>query len=146
MKTRLLTLASACALVSCIGTKEFTIRTQPEGAQISINGVPQEGTTPMTLEIAQSKDLGIVASKPGYENAACTVVTQTSWWQSLLWTKSDPRSQYIEEDEVTIPMEKIPTPELFRPTKLPAYTGGGGATTPPPTVPKLGEIPAEIIR
>lgn len=141
MKIRLLTLAAACAAVSCIGTKEFTIHTYPEGAQVAINGVPQQGVTPMTVEVSQEKDLGIVVSKPGYENAAHTVTTQTSWWQALLWTKNDPRAQYIDEDEVTIPMKKIPTPENFRPTSLPAYTGGGGFT-----VPKLRSMPAELIR
>lgn len=145
MKRRLLILATVCALASCIGTKEFTIRTQPEGAQIAINGVPQQGETPMTLTISQEKDLGIVASKPGYETAAYTVVTQTSWWQALLWTKNDPRAQYIEEDEITIPMEKIPTPEAFRPSKLPTYTGGGGATAPM-LPPKIPDIPEGVIR
>lgn len=140
MKVRLLTLVLACSVTACIGNKEFTIRTQPEGAHIFINGEPQPGVTPMTLEISQKKDLGIVASKPGYENAALTVPTRTSWWLALLWTKNDPRAQYIEEDEVTIPMEKIPTPEVFRPGKLPEYTGGGGVTAP-----KLKEIPAELL-
>lgn len=133
------------AVVSCVGTKEFTIHTSPEGAQICINGEPKPGVTPMTLEISQEKDLGIVATKPGYESAACTVPTETSWWHALLWTKSDPRAQYIPEDEVTIPMRKIPSAEMYKPTPLPEYTGRG-AVAPAAEVPKLRELPQEVMR
>lgn len=144
MKWWLFPLASACVLVSCIGTKEFTIRTLPEGAEIAINGEKQEGKTPMTLVISQEKDLGIVATKPGYEATAHTVYTQSSWFQALLWTKSDPRAQYISEDEVTIQMKKIPTPEGYRPSTIPEYTGGAGATAPG-AVPALRAIPKDLL-
>ena len=133
----------ACCLVSCIGTKEFTIRTEPEGAQIAINGVPQPGKTPLTLEVSQEKDLGIVATKPGYETAAHTVPTRTSWWQALLWTESDPRAQYIEEDEVTIKLDKIPSLQDYRPSKLPVYDGGGGVTAP--QAPALRPMPENLM-
>lgn len=115
-------------LVSCIGVKKFTILTEPAGAEISINGDPQPGKTPMTVEISQEKDLGIVASKPGYESAARTVPTKTSWFQALLWTKNDPRAQYIEEDSITIPLKKIPSVSAYRESSIPPYTGGGGRT------------------
>lgn len=130
-------------LASCVGTKEFTIRTKPEGARIYLNGELQQGKTPMTLTISQKKDLGIVASKPGYENAAYTVKTQQSWWLSLLWTKNDPRAQYIEENEVTIPMKRIPSAADYRPTSLPKYTGGGGLTTP--QAPSLRPLPDNLM-
>lgn len=142
-------LVAVClCLVSCIGTKKFTIHTQPEGASISINGKAQSGETPMVLEISQEKDLGIVASKPGYETAAHTVTTRSNWWLSLLWTKNDPRAQYIEENEVTIPMKKIPTAAGFRASAMPTYTGGGGYTTPKtsaPEVPELRPMPQDLL-
>ncbi len=112
----------ALALSSCYGTKELTIITEPDGAQIAINGKPYAGVkTPMTVTVAQDKDLGITAMKPGYEVATKTVQTQTSTWGAILWNKHDPRAQYIEEDEVVIPMKKIPTAASFTPTSIPGY-------------------------
>ena len=136
-------IAVCVALVSCIGTKKFTIITQPEGDDIYINGVHQKGSTPMTLEISQKKDLGIVASKPGYETAAHTVRTQSTWWLSLLWTKDDPRARYIEEDEVTLTLKKIPSIDGYRPTELPPYTGGSSGYTAP-KAPELRPMPTDL--
>ena len=127
---------TACALglslISCVGTKKITIRTEPKGAEVSINGVPQEGKTPIEVEVSQKKDLGIVVSKPGYESTAYTVSTRTNWWLSLLWTKSDPRARFIEEDEVMIPMRRIPTLGNFRNSSMPPYIGERPATAAPP--------------
>ncbi len=110
------------AFASCHGTKDFTIHTEPEGAEITINGKPCTGLrTPMTVTISQEKNLGITATKPGYEVAGRTVETKTGFWTALLWNKHDPRAQYIEEDEVTIPLRKIPTAASFVPTSLPGY-------------------------
>lgn len=114
----------APGFVACHSTKEFTIRTLPEGARVSINGKPVEGKTPVTTTIRQDKDLGIIVEKPGYQLASQTVYTKSNWWLSLLWTEHDPRAQYIEEDEVTIPLKRIPTAAEYRPTPLPPYTGG----------------------
>lgn len=142
MKSRLFIMGMVCvAMASCIGTKKLTIRTDPSGADVSINGVPMSEKTPFSLEISQKKDLGIVASKPGYESAAHTLTTRTNWWLSLLWTKNDPRAQYIEEDEVTLTLKKIPTAMGYRPSAIPAYTGGGGYTTPP----ELRPMPADLV-
>lgn len=150
---RSIAVAAVCCLclVSCVGTKEFTIHTQPEGADVTVNGVPQIGRTPLVMTTYQDKDLGIVASKPGYETAAHTVRTRSNWWLALLWTKTDPRAQYIEEDEVTIPLKKIPTAEDYRPSAMPPYTDGGGATTPKErskssqsTVPSLRPMPSNL--
>lgn len=129
-------------LVACHGTKEFTIRTLPEGARVSINGKPVEGKTPVTTTIRQDKDLGIVVEKPGYQLASRTVYTQSSWWLSLLWTEHDPRAQYIEEDEVTIPLKRIPTAAEYKPTPLPPYTGGQteGAKSVAPALRPLPEF------
>lgn len=137
-------LLSLC-VVSCVGSKEFTIHTHPEGAKISINGEPQPGETPMTVKISQDKDLGIVATKPGYELAAKTITTRSSWWLSLLWTKHDPRAQYIEEDEARLELRKIPSAADFRPSAIPPYTGGGGATAPASAVPTLRPMPKQLL-
>lgn len=109
------------AFASCYGTKELMIHTAPEGANVSINGKDVEGKTPLTVTVEQSKDLGIVVDKPGYRVASKTIYTQSNWWLSLLWTRNDPRSQYIEEDEVFIPMEKIQGVKDYKPSVLPAY-------------------------
>ncbi len=131
----------ALAFCSCYGTKDFTIHTEPEGAQVAINGKPYEGQrTPMTVAIKQDKDLGITAMKPGYEVATKTVPTQTSLWGSLLWNKHDPRARYIEEDEVTIPLRKIPTAANFTPTSMPAYQPPARNTES--TIPALREMPS----
>lgn len=134
-------LAVSCGLISCIGTKDFTIHTAPEGATVNLNGKVQEGVTPMTLRIKQDKDLGIVVRKPGYQSAAETVRTRTSMWQSILWTGHDPRAQYIEEDEITIPLSPIPTPASFRPTTIPVYKNPDRPV--PSQVPALREMSPE---
>lgn len=99
----------------------------------------------MVLEIKQDKDLGIVATKPGYESAAHTVRTTSNWWLALLWTKHDPRARIIEEDEVTIPMQRIPSAEDYTPSSMPPYTGGGGRTTPKASVPELRPMPEGLM-
>ncbi len=121
---RLVPAAIIClAFTACqVQKKDFTIRTTPEGATVSINGKRYEGQkTPMTVEVSQDKDLGITVMKPGYEVATHTVETQSSTWGAILWTKHDPRAKYIEEDEVTIPLKKIPTAAGFSPGVLPGY-------------------------
>lgn len=125
----LLPVLGVLGLVSCYGMKKFTINTEPAGAQISING-KEVGTSNLTLEIEQDKDLGIVAVKPGYQAAAATVETKVNRFLSFIWTDASPYSKYIEEDSVTIPLNRIMTPENYRPTTLEPYTGGGGRTSP----------------
>lgn len=95
----------------------------------------------MEVEVSQKKDLGIVVSKPGYENTAYTVATHTNWWLSLLWTESDPRARRIAEDEVTIPMRRIPTLSSFRADDMPPYTGGQKTTQAPP----LRPVPKDLV-
>ena len=141
MKRWMILGALGLCVVSCVGTKKISIRTDPEGAEVCINGVPQEGKTPMEVEVSQKKDLGIVVSKPGYESTAYTVSTRTNWWLSLLWTKSDPRARFIEEDEVMIPMRRIPTLGNFRNSSMPPYIGERPATSaPPPLRPKPKDL------
>ncbi len=141
MRRKLFTLALLAMLpVSCVGTKEFTIRTTPcDGATVHINGELIEGTTPVTTEIKQDKDLGIVVEKDGYRVSSATIYTSTNWWLSLLWTKNDPKARYIEEDEVTIPMEKVPAIPSYKPTKLPAFQPPAAAIQAAPTLHPLPE-------
>ena len=141
MRTRFLIFTLVCAaLASCAGKKPFTIRTVPvDGAVVHINGKLIEGTTPVTTEIEQDKDLGIVVEKPGYNVGSATVRTRTSWWLSLLWTEDDPKARYIEEDEVTIPMEKVLPIPSYQPTKLPAFQPPAAAIQAAPTLHPLPE-------
>ena len=125
----LMSTAVVAGVVSCQGTKEFTINTEPAGALISLNG-KEVGTSNLTLEIEQSKDLGIVATKPGYQTAAKTVETKVNRFLSFIWTDESPYAKYIEENSVTIPLQRIMTTENYRPTTLEPYTGGGGRTSP----------------
>lgn len=124
MRMRTPILALVClALASCAGKKDFTIRTVPvDGAVVHINGKRIAGCTPVTTEISQDKDLGIVVEKPGYKVASHTVRTQVSWWGELLWTEDDPWAKYIEEDEVTIPLERLSTINSYTPTTLPRFS------------------------
>ncbi len=132
---------AALLLVSCVGTKELTIITAPEGAEITING-DYVGKTPLVTEIAQDKTLGIVARKSGYEIGTETLVPVTSPFLSFVWTENDPKSKYIEEDSVTIPLKKIPAPASYTPSVMPRYTGGGGSTSAAlPEVPALRPMP-----
>ena len=150
MKSRLISTAACCCLglAACVGPKELLIRTEPENAEISINGKVIDGKTPLKLTVRQEKDLGIVASKPGYETAAKTLHTRTNWWLSLLWTKNDPRAQYIEEDEVTITLKKIPTISGYTPSVMPPYTGGTYAApkqAPASKAPELRDMPQDLV-
>lgn len=132
--------AGVFALVSCYGTKEFTIKTQPEGARIAVNG-KEVGTSPVTFDTKQDKNLGIVAYKPGYMVASETVPTHSSTILSWIWTKDSPYAKYIEEDEIIIPMRRIATVENYRPTTLTPYTGGGGRTAPRPSDGAASSVP-----
>lgn len=128
-------------LVSCVGTKDFTVITTPEGADISINGKPV-GKSPVTTEIAQDKTLGIVAHKAGYEVASETIAPVKSRFLSFIWTESDPKAKYIEEDSVIILLKKIQTTETYTPSVMPKYTGGGGTTSAViPAPPALRPMP-----
>ena len=141
MKSPLFLSAFALLLVSCVGTKQFTVNTAPEGAEISING-KYVGNSPVTTEISQDKTLGIVAYKSGYEVTSATITPVTSKLLSFIWTESDPKSKYIEDDSVYISMKKIQTPESYTPSVMPAYTGGGGPTSAVlPKVPELRPMP-----
>ena len=128
-------------LVSCVGPKELSIDTAPEGAEITING-EYVGKTPLVTTIAQDKTLGIVARKSGYEIGSETLVPASSPFLSFVWTENDPKAKYIEEDSVTIPLKKIPTPSSYTPSIMPKYTGGGGSTSAAlPEVPALRPMP-----
>ena len=141
MRTRFLIFTLVCAaLASCAGKKPFTIRTVPvDGAVVHINGKLIEGTTPVTTEIEQDKDLGIVVEKPGYNVGSATVRTRTSWWLSLLWTEDDPKARYIEEDEVVIPMQRMNTINSYTPTLMPSFTPPAAAVN---AAPALRPLPA----
>lgn len=133
--------AVSLLLLSCVGTKELTIDTAPEGADITING-EYVGKTPLVTEIAQDKTLGIVARMSGYEIGTETLVPTTSPFLSFVWTENDPKARYIEEDAVTIPLKKIPTPSSYTPSVMPRYTGGGGSTSSAlPDIPALRPMP-----
>lgn len=120
MRRLLLVSVLCCSIVSCIGTKEFTVTTDPEGADITLNGKPV-GKSPVTLTIEQDKSLGLIAHKDGYALGSATVPTQAHWFYSLIWTKHDPKARYIEEDGVTIPLRRINEAADYVPVPLPAY-------------------------
>lgn len=141
MKNACIFSALAFMLVSCVGTKDFTVYTYPEGAEISING-EAVGKSPVTTEINQDKTLGILARKPGYMIASETITPQTSKFLAFVWTKDDPKAKYIEEDSVHINLQKIPTPASYTPSTMPKYTGGGGSTSAVlPEPPSLRPMP-----
>ena len=114
--------AALLALASCqnMASKDFTVHTLPEGAAISING-EKVGTSPVTTKVEQIKDLGIVAEKEGYEVASATIPTKPGRIRSFLWTKWSSKSQYIEEDEVTLPLKRVEAVEEYKPGKLPEF-------------------------
>lgn len=141
MKKMLCAAAAAFTLVSCVGHKDIAINTFPEGAEITING-EAAGKTPLVVSVAQDKTLGIVAHKPGYEIATEAIHPVSSRFLSFFWTENDPKSKYIEEDSITIPLKKIATPESYTPGIMPAYTGGGGSTSAAlPEIPALRPMP-----
>lgn len=126
MLKHLLPLLACCVLLaSCAGTKTFTVTTAPEGADIAING-KNVGKSPLSLEVEQTKTLGIVAHKDGYELGSATVPTKSHWFLSILWTKDDPKAQILTRDSVHIPMKRIPSAANFKPVPLPAFAPPAG--------------------
>lgn len=122
MRSKIFIISMLCvALASCVAQKQFTVNTSPQGATVTINGKSIPGVTPVTTEIREDKDLGIVVERPGYEVASRTINTKTSWWRSLLWTENDPRARYIEEDSVTIPMKPLRNNSTYTPSTLDSF-------------------------
>lgn len=125
MHKLLLPAVAALLLVSCAGTKSFTIRTSPaketKGAMVVVNG-KKVGASPVTLDIKQDKSLAIVVTKPGFEAATATVKNEPDFWLSLLWTKNDPKAQVIKQNSITIPMKSIPTSQGYNPGSLPDFS------------------------
>ncbi|MFI3242971.1 MAG: PEGA domain-containing protein [Akkermansia sp.] len=119
-----LLLSSLCTLlaVSCTHEyKDLRINTSPQGANIRINGEEKASKTPFTTSVMQRGNVAIVAEKPGYVTATRNIEPETDWFLRLVWTKTDERTRYIEEDEVTIPLKKIDDPKAYKPSALPAY-------------------------
>lgn len=161
MKSTLYVSVLALFLVSCGGTKKFTIFTTPEGADITVNGEyvgrsetminleddgeeAGEGRSAWGIEIniEQDKTLGIVAHKSGYEVASATIRPITSKFLSFIWTESHSRSKRIAEDSVHLTLRKLQTPASYTPRAMPPYTGGGGPTSAVvPAAPELRLMP-----
>ena len=124
MKKRLaVTAVAALLLAACSQPTDFTVLSNPHGAEITINGKPV-GITPVVTKVAQDKNLAIVAYKPGYQSASKTIPTKTNWWRTLLWTKHDPKAQYLEETSVTFNLSPIPSAANYTRSQMPVYTGG----------------------
>ena len=141
MKSPLYFSVLALFLASCAGTKDFSITTEPEGADISVNG-KYVGKSNVEIEIEQDKTLGIVAHKSGYEVTSATITPVTSKFLSFIWTESDPKSKYIAEDSVHLTLRKLQTPASYTPRAMPPYTGGGGPTSAVvPAAPELRPMP-----
>ncbi len=150
MRSAKLLISMLClALASCVAQKQFTVNTSPQGAAVTINGKSISGVTPVTTEIREDKDLGIVVERPGYEVGSLTVNTKTSWWRSLLWTENDPRARYIEEDSVTIPLKPLRNNATYTPSTLDSFqlpTSDSSSSSYKPlnnsTAPALRDMPS----
>lgn len=124
MKCRVSALAfGVLLLAACSQPMDFEVLSNPRGAEITINGKPV-GVTPLVTKVAQDKNLAIVAYKPGYQAATKTIPTKTNWWRTLLWTKHDPKAQYIEEKSVSFQLTPISSSAAYTRSSMPAYTGG----------------------
>ncbi len=116
--------AAALALISCSSTKDFTVKTNPVGADIFING-KSVGKSNLTTKIAQNRVLTVMACKDGYVVTSTTIEPKTNRFMSWFWPEDSPGVRYIEGDEITINLEKLVTSQSYRPTTLAPFTGGG---------------------
>lgn len=131
-------LAAAFLLTSCAGPVPFTVTSNPSGAEVTINGKPC-GRTPVTIpEMAQGKELAVVAYKPGYQAETVKVPVETGFWSALLWTSDDPKAQYLSKTRVHLNLHQ-----------LSSAPGGSRGTLPPleagpvrPQAPIKADIPA----
>lgn len=120
---RLCLLCSALVLAACSQPMNFSITSDPTGAEVTVNGKPV-GVTPLVTRVKQDKSLAIVAFKPGYRVASKTVPTKTNWWRTLLWTKHDPKAQYLEESSAHLHLTPVVSSAAYKPSVLPAYAPG----------------------
>ncbi len=122
LKKLLFSSLAALMTVSCTHEyKDILINTTPQGATIRINGEEKESKTPFTTSVKQRENVAIVAEKTGYVTTTRNIEPATDTFLSVVWTKSDERTRYIEEDVINIPMKKIETPKLYKATELPAF-------------------------
>lgn len=89
------------------------------------------GYSPCVFEdVPQGSDLTITAAKEGYQVKTLTIPAHAGAWSSLLWTKNDPRSRYLEwknergekvdlaEDGVEIHLEPVPNTQHYKPETI----------------------------
>lgn len=105
-------LAAALMLAACSTTKNIYVSSQPEGADIVING-KKVGRTPDFILVDQKYPVEIVLEKPGYVSTSRTLTPEPSTMGKVLWTSDDPRSNVIRENAVTLRMKKVAAPKVL---------------------------------
>src|SRR3954464_644775 len=61
--------SSGCATMFSGTTQPFTVRTEPPGAQVIVNG-NYVGVTPLNIEVHRDKNLNVLLRAPGYPEKA----------------------------------------------------------------------------
>jgi len=87
MRRIVLSITALCALCASTGCAaivsgtdgDVTIRSQPPGAEVSINGLPR-GTTPLTLRLSRAESHVMTVSKKGYETESREVEHTFNGW------------------------------------------------------------------
>ena len=66
---------SGCATITRGTTEEFTVQSNPSGANVRLD-TGQTGITPATFTVPRKRDIIVTVSKPGYESYTETVTTK----------------------------------------------------------------------
>ncbi len=98
-RRRLVGLVAGLGLVSCVvGTgcveRRYTIRTDPPGALVSVNG-QELGTSPVSKSFVYYGDRDIRISKDGFRTEQVIQPVRAPWWDNYL-------TEFISENVVPI--------------------------------------------
>lgn len=67
--------STSCATIFWGNTSQVSFSSEPEGALVTINGVPR-GTTPLVVELEKGSAYSVTLSKEGYESGYATLNTR----------------------------------------------------------------------
>ncbi len=105
--TVLLSLAGLLSLTSCSRDKGLTIKTEPAGAVLRVNG-DNVGLSPVTIDIGKHKPVRIMAEKKGFFPVDTTVYPQMTTSGAILWGPRNRKSRKLE-NPIVIKLKPVPT-------------------------------------
>ncbi len=104
--TALLSLAGLLSLTSCSQNQGLTIKTEPAGAALRVNG-DNVGLSPVTIDIGKHKPVRIMAEKKGFFPVDPTIYPQMTASGAILWGPRNRKSRKLE-NPIIIKLKPVP--------------------------------------